>query len=335
MNGCLSRIQTCMKTYTDIFHAYDIRGTYPDQLDEAGAYALGKAFGDYLNTITTDGSLLIGSDVRKANADLIYWFIAGLESQGISNVVTAAFAPFHESEHDYPWGVCTTALLYSLVTHTDLGVMFTASHNPPQYVGMKACTREAISVPRGEIQSRLEPEFDRDYTIDQADKQRMIDAYTTQSPLFGIIESEKNNVASYIADKFGSLGQTTKIAIDYSTGATCAFDRAFFETVSNLEITHLHDTPDPTFSAHLSDTADAENYADVGAAVQDHRCALGVMFDGDGDRIGLVDEHGAMINGDMIMTIITAAMLRDAPADSTIVYEVKTTKSVRDLISDQ
>jgi len=265
-----------------IFKAYDVRGVVPDDLDEALVRDIGGAFA----RITDDRPILIGRDCRLSSPDLAAALTEGITAQG-SDVVDL--------------GLASTDLLYFASGSLDLpGIMITASHNPKQYNGLKFCQPGARPVGeetglrdiRAIVEGGLSPAADRG-SVEHRD---LLDAYVEHVLRF--VDVAAMRPMTVVADTANGMGGLVVPAV---------FER--------LPITahYLFRELDGTFPNHPADPLNPENQKDLKAAVLEHRADVGLAFDGDADRVFLVDEQAADVSGSLLTAIVAVSMLRKEP----------------------
>jgi phosphomannomutase len=265
-----------------IFKAYDVRGVVPDDLDDDLVRAIGGAYAQ----ITDDRPILIGRDCRLSSPDLAAALAEGITGQG-SDVVDL--------------GLASTDLLYFASGSLDLpGIMITASHNPKQYNGLKFCQPGARPVGeetglrdiRGLVEAGVTPTGARG-SIEHRD---LLDAYVEHVLRF--IDVDAIRPLTVVADTANGMGGLVVPAV---------FER--------LPITahYLFRELDGTFPNHPADPLNPDNQKDLKAAVLEHGADVGLAFDGDADRVFLVDERTEDVSGSLLTAIAAVSMLRQEP----------------------
>ena len=286
----------------DIFKAYDVRGTYPDQVNEDAARALGAAFVTYLKATR----IAVGRDMRLSSPSIAEAFIDGATSQGCDVV-------------DY--GMVATDMLYFAVGKDghDGGVMVTASHNPKQYNGMKMVRREAFPLSGEEGISDI-----RD----------MIQAGTIPAPAAarGSV-SQANTLDAYIDHVMGfidaSIIKPFNVVLDAGMGGLVA--PRLFEKLA-CKTTRLCFEIDGRFPNHEANPLIEENRIDITERVIAEKADIGIAWDGDADRCFFIDGSGEFISGDFITALLAEAFLLKAPG-STIIYDLRASYAVRDIVA--
>ncbi len=276
-----------------ILREYDIRGIVGDNLDADVARALGSAFGDRVRE--AGGSVVaVGRDGRTSSPEIAGGMIEGLREAGM-DVLDVGQGP--------------TPMLYFATYEpgADAGVMITGSHNPPDYNGLKMMLKGAPFF-AGDIQKLGEAA--RSYS------RRTVSGTVTETPIFD----------DYIAKLAGAYrpGRALKVVWDAGNGVAGPSVEAL---VNRLDGEHvcLFTEVDGTFPNHHPDPTVEKNLVDMVAAVKRHGADIGIAFDGDGDRIGVVDAQGRVLWGDQLMCVLAADVLASRPG-STIIADVKTSQ---------
>lgn len=287
-----------------IFKAYDVRGTVPDQLDADLAYKVGRATAIFL----TPKQIAVGHDMRVSGDSLASAMINGIRDQGVDVV---------------DLGLVTSDGLYFAVGNYkyDAGIMITASHNPPQYNGFKICKYEArpLSLDDGLDKIRdialagnfPEPKNGKRGNLTQ---QEVLPAYVDYALQFVDTSKIKH----------------FKIAVDAGNGMAGRTMPLLFEHLP-CELVPMYFELDGTFPNHLANPADAANMVDLQKTVVEQKCDLGVAFDGDADRMFLVDEKGQLVGGGITTAMVAVALLEQHPG-STICYSLICSRSVPETI---
>ena len=289
-----------MKVSTNIFREYDVRGLVDSELTDEIVLAFGKAFGTYAQRLDRK-TIAVGRDVRLSADRFNEIFLNGLLSTGCDVVDV---------------GVLPTPLLYFCLFQlpVDGGVMITASHNPSEYNGFKLCIgRETIY--GKEIQKIRSMMENDDFTSGQGTASSvddMVDRYKDfirnniriQSPVRCVVDAGNGTAALVAPDLIRSLG---------------------------CEVSELFCTPDGTFPNHHPDPTVAENLKDLIDTVTREKAQVGLAFDGDSDRLGVVDENGGILWGDQLLLIFARDILKRRK-EGTIIFEVKCSKILQDEI---
>lgn len=265
-----------------IFREYDIRGVYNGQFDDNFAYLLGRAYVVYMkqNKNITNPTVALGCDARESSPAIIKNLAKGLMDSG-ANVIHL--------------GLVTTPVCYfaTFELKVDGAVQVTGSHNPPEYNGFK------ISVGKGTI---FGVEIQKLLHIIQ--KGEFIDGQGSEESF----DIKPMYYARY-EKEFGNI-KDTKVVLDCGNGAGGSVVRGLFEACG-LKPTILFEQPDGTFPNHHPDPTVEENLVDLKAQVLKEGAVAGIGFDGDADRIGVVDHTGRMVYGDELMVVISRAILAE------------------------
>ncbi len=287
---------------SSLFKAYDVRGIVPSQLTPETAYRIGRGLVTYLGV----KEVAVGRDMRVSGELLAGALIDGIRDQG------ATVSDF---------GLLSTDALYFAVGKFGFpaGVMITASHNPPQYNGFKICREEAraLSMEEGIGQIRdlvIANEFAEPEKRGDLVQREAIDAYAEH--VLGLIDTSKI--------------KPLKIAIDAGNGMAGATVPRVFRDLP-CEIIPMYFELDGTFPNHLANPILPENVADLQKMVIERGCDLGVAFDGDADRMFVIDEKGQAVGGDMVTAIVAVALLKQHPG-AAICYNLICSKSVPETI---
>ena len=290
-----------------IFKAYDIRGLVDSEITPDFTFATGVAFARFLQQEREPGSVVIGEDMRPSSPVLADAFSAGVTSQGLDvNRI----------------GLASTDMLYFASGKLNLpGAMFTASHNPAEYNGIKMCLSGAR--PIGKESGLL--------TIENFVRQG--------SPMFirsmGL-EKEVEMLTEYV-DYLLSLVDMSeirrlKIVVDAGNGMAGYTAPAIFERL-NVELIPMYFELDGTFPNHEANPIDPKNLKDLQKAVKKNKADLGLAFDGDADRCFLVDENGEIVNPSDLTCLVAARELARVPS-STIIYNLISSRAVLEVIEE-
>ncbi len=302
----------------NIFREYDIRGVFGEDLTEHTAELIGRGYATYLRDalgVSKGGgngrlTVSIGRDVRLSSTAIRDALIKGLTESGIDCVDI---------------GECPTPLQYfSMNTlEVDGGFMITGSHNPPEYNGFKISVGKE-TIHGSEIQ--VLKDVIRDTVLGKP--------VTVVADKGGVDRVEV--IASYIEDvsarfNLPNLDRPLKVVLDAGNGTAGPVAPALLGNLG-CEVVELYCEPDGNFPNHHPDPTVAKNLADLISVVKREGADFGVAYDGDADRIGVVDEKGGIIWGDKLMVIFARSILEKNPG-ATIVGEVKCSKTMYDEIN--
>jgi phosphomannomutase len=303
-----------VRALDSIIKAYDVRGIYPDQLDEDLAHDIGAAFVNVLGIRVSDGgpgSVVIGHDMRPSGPDLVASFAEGVREQGCDVVLI---------------GLCSTDGLYFAAGSLNVpGAMFTASHNPAQYNGIKLC--RAGAAPVGQ-ESGL-----REIT------QLIEDGIPTFDGPLGAVSEQDTRVAyaKYLRELVDlSTIRPLKIVVDAGNGMAgytvpaVLSDAAGLPTLP-LTIDAMYFELDGSFPNHEANPIEPANLVDIQARVREVGADIGLAFDGDADRCFLVDEKGDVVSPSTLTALIADRELAKHPG-SIIIHNLITSKSVPEVV---
>ena len=285
-----------------IFKAYDIRGVYPDQLDEETAARIGHAFARF----TGSEEIVIGRDMRTSSPQLAAAFARGAGAAGATILDVGE--------------VSTDALYFASGVLELPGAMFTASHNPPRYNGLKLCRSKAA--PIGGDSGLQE-----------------IKALAAEAPVAaeGSEKVRREDILERYADHCRALVdperlRPLKVAIDAGNGMAGKTVPLVFGPLP-FEVVPLFFELDGTFPNHLANPIEPENLADLQRVVTEQDCDLGIAFDGDADRMFLVDDNARLIQGSTTTAMVAERLLRKFPGES-IIYNLICSWTVPEVIRE-
>lgn len=288
---------------TSIFKAYDIRGTSPGQIDAEVAYRVGQAVVEELDAHT----VIVGRDMRETSVELAQALAAGIASRG-ADIVDV--------------GLTTTPLFYFAVADYELhdaGVMVTASHNPAEYNGFKIVRGDALPVGAGsgmeEIRERVVAGRLPEESVGNTVETTVIDDY--------------NEKLSELID-FGSI-QPMTISVDAGNGMAGHTLPSLFSRLPQLTVHDLFFELDGRFPNHEANPLKVETLAKLESVVKKTKAAIGIAYDGDGDRVGFTDERGEPVAPDFIGALLSREILRDHPG-ATILYDLRCSRVVAEEI---
>ncbi|MGH9020095.1 MAG: phosphomannomutase/phosphoglucomutase [Acidimicrobiales bacterium] len=287
-----------------VFKAYDVRGTYPDQLNERVARAVGSAFADFAQC----ARVVIVRDMRPSGASLSSAFSDGVRARGVEVV---------------DLGLASTDFLYFASGFLDApGAMFTASHNPAQYNGIKLCLAGARPV--GEESGLREiAAAAATYEATPADGppaptlelDLWVEWVTHVHSFVDLTELSELRVVADVANGMGGL--VVPRVVDGLP----------------LDVEVLYPELDGTFPNHPANPIDPANLVDLQRRVLDARADVGLAFDGDADRVFFVDENAEPVSGSTVTAMVAASMLDRHPG-ATVLYNVICSKAVAEVIAE-
>lgn len=287
-----------------IFKAYDIRGIYGTDLNEDDAYKIGRAVVTHLET----KRLAVGRDVRASSPSLFESFARGVMDQGCDVL---------------DLGIITTPMVYFAAGRLDVdaAVSITASHNPPEYNGMKIALRGAVPV--GEQNGLRDI---RDLVL----RNEWTEIGTRGTT---IAEDIKPAYYGYFSSFANLKDKKFRIAID-TANAMGVLELPILEQFrDNLTIVNLYNDLDHPFECHEANPLKTETLDELCTKVKETGSDLGVAYDGDADRVGFVDEHGTVIPMDLTTGLIAGIVLEREPG-ATILYDLRSSRSVKEWIEE-
>ena len=285
----------------NIFRGYDIRGVVPTEIDEDTAYTIGLGFGSYIKSIGKT-ECIVGYDNRLSSPMLYEALTKGILETGIDIISL---------------GLCTTPMYYYACIKLKVysGMMITASHNPKDDNGFKFAFDESGNCKGQEIQDFLEYILKGDF----AQGEGKLSTYDIKDEY---LELNKTTL------KFGD--RKVKVVIDPGNGSTSVIAKELYEMFP-IELITINGENDGTFPNHHPDPCVEENLEQLKAKVEEVGADIGLAFDGDGDRMGLVSNTNKFIPTDKYMIIIVRDIINKV-AKKEFLYDVKCSKSLSDEI---
>lgn len=292
-----------------IFKAYDIRGVYPEHLNEDDAEDIARAFAMLIQKENPGKQLtiVVGRDMRLSSPALRERVIAGLQLSGV-NVVDV--------------GLVSTPTFYFSVGFLghDGGIQISASHNPKEYNGLKMVRARGVAIGRGTGMEQIK-DFAINKTFVTPDHQgtlAMVENITTQAALTELADIDRATVKPF------------KIVVDAANAMGALDIEAMFEGFPCILI-KLNFELDGSFPVHQPDPLDEENLKILQAAVKSHGADLGIAPDGDGDRIFFVDETGQIVRQEILRGIMAQIALAEHPG-AKVCYDIRPGRITRDMI---
>ena len=284
-----------------IFRAYDIRGVYPSTIDEDTAYTFGLGFGTHIQGLGMK-KCVVGHDNRLSSPALYEAMIEGITKTGV-DVISL--------------GQCTTPMYYyaCILLKVPSGAMVTASHNPKDDNGIKFAFDEKGNCKGEEIQDFLKELLKGEFLSGEG----KVTPYDIEP---GYIELYKNNL------KFGD--RRLKVVLDPANGATSKICRKIYELFP-MDLIIINEESDGNFPNHHPDPCIESNLEQLKAKVLEVKADVGISFDGDGDRLGVVTSRGKFIPTDIYMIIIVRDIINKVQ-NKRFLYDVKCSKSLSDEI---
>ena len=291
----------------NIFKAYDIRGLVGSELTKQFAFSTGVAFAKFLELEREPATVVIGEDMRPSSPELADAFSAGVTSQGLDVIRI---------------GLASTDMLYFAAGKLNLpGAMFTASHNPAEYNGIKLCLSGARPIGKESGLVTIE-KFVRDGVP------------VSLRPLG--VETHREMLTEYV-DHLLTLVDVSgirklNIVVDAGNGMAGHTAPAVFSRM-NVDVTEMYYELDGTFPNHEANPIDEANLKDLKKMVKKNGADIGLAFDGDADRCFLVDENGDAVNPSLLTALIADRELKKKPG-SPIIYNLISSRAVREIVEE-
>jgi phosphomannomutase len=291
-----------------IFKAYDIRGLVPDQVDTELAWRIGAAFGRFVRD--ADGrarQILVARDMRPSGIGLVTAFAEGVQGQGLDVV---------------DLGLASTDLVYFAAGRLDSpGAMFTASHNPAQYNGIKLCLAQAR--PIGQDTGLTEIRRLTEAGVDPAPRE------PGRFSEMDLLDDFAAHVRSFVEV---SILRPLRVVADTANGmGGLVVPRVFAGLPFELEV--LYGELDGTFPNHPADPIQPENLRDLQARVRETEADVGLAFDGDADRVFVVDDQAEPLSGSTTTAIVAKGILEREPG-ATILHNLICSKAVPEVVRE-
>ena len=293
----------------DIFKAYDIRGLVGKELTKDFAFSVGAAFAKFLEQVREPSTVVIGEDMRPSSPELASAFSAGVMSQGFDVIRI---------------GLSSTDMLYFASGKLNLpGVMFTASHNPAEYNGMKFCKSGAKPIGKESGLTLI--------------RKLIEDGAPMVMRPAGVIKQRDmlQEYADYLVSLFPEKTfekRKLKVVVDAGNGMAGFTAGAVMEKLS-VELIPMYFELDGTFPNHEANPIDPKNLKDLQKRVKKEKADLGLAFDGDADRCFLIDENGDLVNPSALTALIAVAELNRVP-NAKIIYNLISSKAVPEVIAE-
>ena len=285
-----------------VFKAYDVRGIYPSQLDEDGAYRIGRAYVEHFEP----RSIAVGRDMRVSSPSMATAAIEGAADGG-ADVLDI--------------GLVGTEMVYHAVGELGLegGICVTASHNPGEYTGLKIVRRGALPVGG-----------------DSGLEEVKAGAHAGFGPVERRGEVREENVWPGFVDKVLSFVDpaaigSLRVVVDAANGMAGVMLPPVLERLPQLDVVRCFFEPDGTFPNHEPNPLLPENREFIVTKTREEGADLGVAFDGDADRCFFVDDGGEFVPGDFVTALLAAAVLEREPG-SKVIYDVRASRAVPETI---
>jgi phosphomannomutase len=293
---------------SSLIKAYDVRGIVPDQWDEGTSRAIGAAFAEFVVADSGAMAVVTAHDMRESSIPLSRAFAEGVMSRGV-DVVEA--------------GLGSTDLLYFAAGSMDMpGAMFTASHNPAQYNGIKMCRAGAAPIGQDSGLVTIREWAERD-------------SYDREPARIGTVV-QRDVLAEYAAHLHGLVDlsdiRPLKVVVDAGNGMGGHTVPVVLAGLP-LEIVPLYFELDGSFPNHEANPLDPANLVDLQAAVREHGADIGLAFDGDADRVFVVDETGEPVSPSAITALVAVRELAKGHG-TTIIHNLITSRAVPEIVRE-
>jgi len=292
-----------------IIKAYDIRGLIKNEITPDFSFSLGVAFAKFLEIEREPATIVVGEDMRASSAPLAAAFSDGATSQGMDVIRI---------------GLASTDMLYFASGKLNLpGIMFTASHNPAKYNGMKLCKSGAK--PIGQESGLLKI------------RKFIEDGVPISNRPVGSVKSQDllGEYVDYLLARFPKKTfkkRKLKVVIDAGNGMAGFTAPAVMKHL-NIDLIPMYFELDGNFPNHEANPIESENLKDLQKKVKKEKADIGLAFDGDADRCFLVDEKGDLVNPSALTALIAVRELKSQPG-STIIYNLISSKAVAEVITE-
>jgi len=287
-----------------IFKAYDIRGVFPDEINEDAAYRIGLGFARS-GLLTSGKTLIVGRDMRESSDALFDAFASGANAGGLDIIDI---------------GLCTTPMLYYAVNvlNSAGGAMITASHNPGQYNGFKLVREKAIPI-------------GGDTGLARVKQEALLAARTGGTTDGGTIRQESilERYAAFFAQRF-SVDLKNPVIIDAGNGTAGAVLPRILQD-QQIAYRPLFFEPNGQFPNHEANPLKEENLHHLREAMKAEPGSIGCAFDGDADRVCFLDEAGHVVRGDLLVALLAPRFLSERPGGK-ILYDLRSSRIVPEAI---
>lgn len=298
--------ETVADRLAKIIKAYDVRGTYPDQFDADLAGRIGAATAKFLlDEDATIDRMVVGRDMRPSGPELVDAFVEGVNGQGLDVIDI---------------GLISTDMLYFVSGSLDApGAVFTASHNPAGYNGIKLCRRAAAPIGQDTGLSAIREMAATDIAATGTGSRSELDQLDAFADhVLSFVDQDALRPLKVIADTANGMGGLVVPVV---------FDRVPFE----LDI--MYPELDGTFPNHPADPIQPENLVDLQKRVLETGADIGLAFDGDADRVFIVDEKAQPVSGALTTAMVAASVLSKNPG-STVLHNLICSKTVPEVIAE-
>lgn len=283
-----------------IFKAYDIRGVYPNELNEEAAYKIGQSFAEFSHA----PEIMVGYDTRTSYPMLREAMIKGITDHGVDVVDI---------------GLCSTSCFYYTLAESGLegGIMITASHNSKEFNGFKPMLKDATPLTKEQILELKKIVMEKDLSIADA-KGKIIE----KDPTDDYVEMVRNSVKEKI--------KPLKVVMDAGNGMAGLYIEKVFSGLG-FEVIPMFTELDGNFPNHETNPKLPENRAMLVEKIKEEKADLGFMFDGDADRVCILDRRGEYVDYGLVMALISEYLVKNSQKKK-VIHEVRTSRVVRDWV---
>ncbi len=288
-----------------IFKAYDVRGIYPEEINEEIVYKIGRAFVEFLNA----KKIVIGRDIRESSPTLFEELKKGITDAGADV---------------YDLDLATTPMLYFASGKLDVdgGIILTASHNPGEYNGMKFCRAKAVPIGENSGLLDIKEIVSNDNFKNNVEEKGKV-----------IPTDIKEKYLDYFSSFLNIGDKKFKLAIDTANAMGILELEIYKKFPQNFTLFTLYDDFNSSFPNHEANPLKTETLQELQEKVLSERADLGIAYDGDADRVGFVDEQGKIIPMDLITGLIAKIVLEKNPG-ANILYDLRSSMSVKEVIEE-
>ncbi len=282
------------------FHAYDIRGVYNRDFNKDDAYKIGYHLVGLLKT----KKVLVGRDVRVSSPEIFEYLCNGITDAGADV---------------YNVGLATTPMVYFATAHHgfNASVQITASHNSKEYNGMKVSRENALPVGYDNGLKDIEEKIKAGAPMPHAEEKGKVIEYPVRVEYVSFLKKYLGNYSNL------------KIGIDCSNGMAALLIK---DLLGNAPL-YIFDEPDGTFPNHEANPLVPENVVDLQKLVKEHQCDVGVIFDGDADRVMFVDENSRFISPDLMIAVLGHFFLEEKGQKGLVLQDIRTSKAVGEYLN--
>ena len=281
------------------FHAYDIRGIYNKDFDRNIAYKVGFFLPELLGT----KRVLVGRDVRTSSPEIREYLVAGITDAGADVV---------------DMGLSTTPMVYFATAKYgfDASVQITASHNPKEYNGMKVSTTNALPVGFDNGLGTIEKWIKEGKECNPAENKGKVEFIDIKQEYISFMNQYKGDYSNL------------NIGMDISNGMAAIIIKDILNDGKSGNINYIFDEPDGTFPNHEANPLVAENIVDLQNLVKEKGCDIGVIYDGDADRVMFVDENSRFISPDLMIALMGHYWLGERGLKGRVIQDIRSSKAV-------